>query len=285
MVLTVTQPHRQWFAWVASLLLHLALFGAVASWSLAPETPERRSSLDVILVTQPSVAPQAAETVAEANQRASGDTTDETSAERAARLETSEVTAPPEAAEQVAKVEPPAAESAQPVPDEAPSALESREESPSPPTTQGNGATSAASSMRGRDLLAQATSSVREQGFDASRAGGLEGGADSAARQAAEARYIDDWTRRVEDYGNRFHPAPSHLDGQLRIRVVIGRKGQLLQAEVVQSSGHTELDQAALNTVHGAAPYRPFDRGMAGVDSLTITRVWRFGKGNNFGVQ
>ncbi|EWG98733.1 energy transducer TonB, partial [Halomonas sp. BC04] len=106
-----------------------------------------------------------------------------------------------------------------------------------------------------------------------------------AAQRAAEARYIDDWTRRVEDYGNRVHPAPRHLEGQLRIRVVIGRDGQLRQAEVVQSSGHTELDQAALDTVHGAGPYRPFDSGMGELDSLSITRVWRFGQGNHFGVR
>ncbi|MFW6346764.1 MAG: energy transducer TonB, partial [Halomonas sp.] len=102
---------------------------------------------------------------------------------------------------------------------------------------------------------------------------------------AAEARYIDDWTRRVEAYGNRVHPAPRHLHGQLRIRVVIGREGELRQAEVIQSSGHPELDQAALDTVHGAAPYRPFDAGMGDLDSLSITRVWRFGEGNHYGVR
>ncbi|WP_444678852.1 energy transducer TonB [Halomonas sp. E19] len=81
------------------------------------------------------------------------------------------------------------------------------------------------------------------------------------------------------------HPAPPHLHGQLRIRVVIGRDGQLRQAEVVQSSGHPELDQAALATVHGAGPYRPFDSGMGELDSLSITRIWRFGQGNHFGVR
>ncbi|HET8791368.1 MAG TPA: TonB family protein, partial [Modicisalibacter sp.] len=60
---------------------------------------------------------------------------------------------------------------------------------------------------------------------------------------------------------------------------------QLRLAEVIQSSGHPELDRAALKTVRGAAPYRPFDSGMGARDSLAITRVWRFGEGNNFGVQ
>ncbi len=143
----------------------------------------------------------------------------------------------------------------------------------------------AAPSLSGRDLLAEATRSVRQQGFDAGLAGPADDQPRPAAQLAAEARYIDDWTRRVEDYGNRVHPAPPHLHGQLRIRVVIGRDGQLRQAEVVQSSGHPELDQAALATVHGAGPYRPFDSGMGELDSLSITRIWRFGQGNHFGVR
>ncbi|QTF92736.1 TonB family protein, partial [Halomonas sp. BM-2019] len=137
----------------------------------------------------------------------------------------------------------------------------------------------------GRDLLAQATRSIREQGLSPEAAGPAGEGAQPPAQRAAEARYIDDWTRRVEDYGNRVHPAPRHLQGQLRIRVVIGADGGLRQAEVIQSSGHAELDQAALDTVHGAAPYRPFDADMGNLDSLSITRVWRFGKGNHYGVR
>nr|WP_276208067.1 hypothetical protein [Halomonas socia] len=41
----------------------------------------------------------------------------------------------------------------------------------------------------------------------------------------------------------------------------------------------------ALATVHGAAPYPPFDDALGELDSLSITRVWRFGKGNHIGVQ
>ncbi|WP_016854135.1 TonB family protein [Halomonas smyrnensis] len=137
----------------------------------------------------------------------------------------------------------------------------------------------------GRDLLAQATASIREQGLSADYAGDASGAVRPAAQRAAEARYIDDWTRRVEDYGNRVHPAPRELAGQLRIRVVIGRDGQVRRAEVIQSSGHPELDRAALDTVHGAAPYRPFDAGMGELDSLSISRIWRFGEGNDYGAR
>ncbi|WP_305038587.1 energy transducer TonB [Halomonas alkalisoli] len=294
----VTRSYRRWLALSAALLLHLALIGVVASFRFAP-APAERSSLDVVLVTQPAEIPVEADAMAEADQQAAGEPSEEAPAEsRAAAMEEIPVleapesavdpatTAEPERAAQ-SETEPAPAEEAPPsaevardesaVPEPRESAPQASE-SPTAPAT-------AAPSASGRDLLAQATSSIREQGLAPSVEGPSADSQRPAAQRAAEARYIDDWTRRVEDYGNRVHPAPRHLDGQLRIRVVIGRDGQLRQAEVVQSSGHTELDQAALDTVHGAGPYRPFDSGMGELDSLSITRVWRFGQGNHFGVR
>ncbi|MGR2738629.1 TonB family protein [Billgrantia sp. Q4P2] len=289
----VTRPYRRWLALSAALLLHLLLIGVVASWQFAP-APAERTSLDVVLVTRPAEAPVEAEAIAEADQQAAGEQAEETPAERRAApldelpvLEAAESTVEPATPADAETAERLATEPAAEAPAESEQASEAPEpresepqasESPSAPTA-------AAPSASGRDLLAQATSSIRQQGLDAGLAGSADDSPRSAAQRAAEARYIDDWTRRVEDYGNRVHPAPIHLHGQLRIRVVIGRDGQLRQAEVVQSSGHTELDQAALDTVHGAGPYRPFDSTMGELDSLSITRVWRFGEGNHFGVR
>ena len=141
-------------------------------------------------------------------------------------------------------------------------------------------------SRSARELAASVTASVRERDFTMSAPSTeLADREQQAAREAAEARYVDGWTRRVQNYGNRFYSAPPDLDGQLKVRVVIDHRGRLLQAEVVQSSGHPELDQAALDTIRGAAPYRPFDSGMAGLDRLSISRIWRFGTGNDFGVR
>ncbi|QOR37103.1 TonB family protein [Billgrantia diversa] len=292
----VTRPYRRWLALSAALLLHLALIGAVASWQFSP-APAERTSLDVVLVTRPAEAPDDAEAIAEADQQAAGEQAEEAPAEqRAAPLDELPVLEAPESTlDPAAPAEAEPAERAvtepEPVPvEEAPIEAERDSEAtpPSEPresTPPAASSSPAAPSASGRDLLAQATSSIRQQGLDTSLAGPDDGQPRTAAQRAAEARYIDDWTRRVEDYGNRVHPAPSHLHGQLRIRVVIGRDGQLRQAEVVQSSGHTELDQAALATVNGAGPYRPFDSTMGGLDSLSITRVWRFGEGNQFGVR
>ncbi|WP_197030743.1 hypothetical protein, partial [Halomonas sp. BC04] len=52
----VTRSYRRWLALSAALLLHLALIGVVASFRFAPAPPER-SSLDVVLVTQPAEVP------------------------------------------------------------------------------------------------------------------------------------------------------------------------------------------------------------------------------------
>lgn len=294
----VTRAYRHWLAWSLALLLHLVVIGVVASRPFAP-APVERTSIDVVLVSRPSPEAVEAAANAEAHQRAAGTPQEQAPAEaraapmdelperQAAEPEVDPATpAEPERAARPAPEraseasEPPAAErprEAQATPEPRDSAPQSAETS-APPTAS-------APSASGRDLLAQATTSIREQGLASEFAGEQPGEGRQAAQRAAEARYIDDWTRRVEDYGNRVHPAPRHLEGQLRIRVVIGRDGQVRRAEVVQSSGHAELDQAALDTVHGAAPYRPFDRGMGNLDSLSITRVWRFGQGNHYGVQ
>lgn len=299
----VGRRHRTLLAWAAALTLHLIAIGTIAEWRLAPAPVDEPVSLDVILTTRSGVEPGAAQAIAEASQRAMRREAVSEAAEMA-QLEAPSAPAPPptapepsEPAEAPAPQSPPAPEpTPAPEPAPAPQTPEEPEPAPAPepapepvppPRPEAPSSPSgAASAPSGQALLAQATTSVRQRDFAAPERAVDSGDRDQrAARRAAEARYIDAWTRRVEAYGNRHYPAPDALDGQLRIRVVIGRDGQLRQAEVIQSSGHPELDQAALKTVHGAAPYRPFDSGMVGMDSLAITRTWRFGKGNNFGVR
>ncbi|SFU51102.1 energy transducer TonB [Halomonas korlensis] len=295
----VTRPYRRWLAVSLALLIHLVVLGVVASWQFAPP-PAERTSLDVVLVTRPAAPPKEAEAIAEADQRAAGEQQQQAPTEARAAPSEAMTSSDMESATPEAAQPPERAISDAPPEETGPAATESPDETQTPPEPQAlfetqisapqaaatpERPTAAASSTSGRELLAQATDSIREQGLAAETQGPSGDSHQQAARRAAEARYIDDWTRRVEDYGNRVHPAPRELSGQLRIRVVIGRDGELRQAEVVQSSGHTELDQAALDTVRGAAPYRPFDPGMGELDSLSITRVWRFGQGNHYGVR
>ncbi|MBS9403407.1 TonB family protein [Halomonas sp. TRM85114] len=277
----VTRPYRRWLAVSLALLIHLVVIGVVASWQFTP-APAERTSLDVVLVTRPTAPPTEAEAIADADQRAAGQQQEQAPAET--RAATSDVDPATQAlAQQPDRADPDALPAANVSPGETQTLPEPSVSAP--PTVASAERPTAAPSASGRDLLAQATASIREQGLAAETLGPGGDTHQQAARRAAEARYIDDWTRRVEDYGNRVHPAPREFSGQLRIRVVVGRDGELRQAEVVQSSGHAELDQAALDTVHGAAPYRPFDPGMGDLDSLSITRVWRFGQGNHYGVR
>lgn len=288
---SVSRAYRHWLAWVVAIVLHVIALGVMGGWRLAPEpTPPLPVSLDVVLTGVPSVEPQSALAIAEANQRASGP--ESTGRDAApAPPEPMQPSPPPEPLPEPAPQAP--SEPASPPRPDAPPMPEAPEPEPEPepapppePAPTSASPPQAAEVPSGRALLAQATASVSQQGFDASLAGGgASGASQSAAQRAAETRYIEAWTRRVEEYGNLHYPAPDALDGQLRIRVIIARDGQLRLAEVIQSSGHPELDRAALKTVRGAAPYRPFDSGMGARDSLAITRVWRFGEGNNFGVQ
>lgn len=284
----VTRPYRRWLALSIAVLLHLALLGSVAGLPFVASPPPV-TSLDVVLVTRASSTPVEVAAIAEQDQRAAGqpETSDPAEARALAqarqprheaalpptepdssRQRVREALATPGASELAAS--PATSEHAAEAYQDAPGAV-----SPSP----------TADSAVGRDSMAEAANSRREQGRSPEVAGPSGERSRQAARQAAEARYIDDWTRRIEVYGNRAHPAPRELHGQLRIRVVIARDGELRQAEVIQSSGHAELDRAALDTVHGAAPYRPFDDDMGALDSLSITRVWRFGQGNHYGVR
>ncbi|WP_163557841.1 TonB family protein [Halomonas sp. NO4] len=273
----VTRPYRRWLAVSAALLVHLAVLGTVSGLPFTPSPPPA-TSVEVVLVTRTAPSPVEAEAIAARDQRAAGDARSQAPAESRA--------VPPaqqrrrEAAEPAVDPASPA-EPRQRATEVAAQPRESAPLSASSPSTPRVSSPSAA----GRDLLAQSTQSRRRPGPVAEMVGPGDEGARQAAKQAAEARYIDDWTRRIEAYGNRVPRAPRDLHGQLRIRVVIGRDGELRQAEVVQSSGHVELDQAALETVHRAAPYRPFDSGMGALDSLSITRVWRFGQGNHYGVR
>lgn len=264
----VTYPYRRWVAWALAILLHLALIGAVASWRLAPPSQESppRPSLDVVLVGLPGEAPAQAEAIAAAAQQARGRDAEPSPRARAEAAAASTSAGGAESATPAAETLSGAAPQTAPAP-----ALTD----PLPPGSFA-ATREAASGEGGRE--------ARDLGPEASLAGEEDELGQLAAREAAEARYIAAWTRQVEAFGNRHYRLSPPLEGQLRIRVVVGREGQLRRIEVVQSSGHPELDQAALTTVRDAGPYPPFDGEMAGLDSLSITRVWRFGKGNDFGV-
>ena len=102
--------------------------------------------------------------------------------------------------------------------------------------------------------------------------------ASPSAASLAEAAYLNAWRQKVERIGRANHPG-GNLKGQLRLLVVIRYDGALLQARILQSSGHPALDEAALRIVRLAAPYAHFPIEMRkAYDQLEITRSWQFSR-------
>ncbi len=93
------------------------------------------------------------------------------------------------------------------------------------------------------------------------------------------ARYVEDWRVWVERIGNEHYPeqARGRVYGALRMTVVIGADGRLVQAVIEEPSGSAVLDRAARHIVKLAAPYPPFPPEIArDTDILEITRTWIF---------
>ena len=67
------------------------------------------------------------------------------------------------------------------------------------------------------------------------------------------------------------------LSGTPVIEVTIGADGQLLQSTVRRSSGHAEIDEAAMRILKLAAPYDPFPSDLtAKHDEIRIAYEWQF---------
>jgi len=107
-------------------------------------------------------------------------------------------------------------------------------------------------------------------------------------REYAWAAYMKAWVTRIERIGNLNYPDEARqrqLHGQLVLTVGLDRAGAIKSVDIIQSSGHKVLDDAAIRIVHLAAPFPPIprgkdDRGKKGIDELYITRTWEFLRGN-----
>ena len=96
------------------------------------------------------------------------------------------------------------------------------------------------------------------------------------------AYYLNSWRRKVENIGNLNYPDEAkraHIYGNLRLLVALLPDGSLKEVVLLESSGHTILDEAAIRIVHLAAPYAPFpDELRKTTDILEIIRTWQFRK-------
>jgi len=101
-----------------------------------------------------------------------------------------------------------------------------------------------------------------------------------ATRASFEAEYLHQWSQKIERTGNRHYPQEAlkrRLTGELRLAVALKPNGTLHNVEILQSSGHRILDQAAVQIVHLAAPFQAFPAEMRReYDRLEIIRTWQF---------
>jgi periplasmic protein TonB len=99
-------------------------------------------------------------------------------------------------------------------------------------------------------------------------------------RESDVAVYLDSWRRKIERVGTINFPAAARRDtlsGTPVIEVTIGSDGKLLQTVVRRSSGHTEIDEAAMRILKLAAPYDPFPGDLgAKHDEIRIAYEWQF---------
>ncbi len=99
------------------------------------------------------------------------------------------------------------------------------------------------------------------------------------AKQDASAGYLDKFREKVEMYGNRYYPdlaKQQRLSGEVRLMVILNNEGGIRAIRLVESSGHSILDEAAKNSVRKGAPFGRFDAKMKDISELRIIRTWRF---------
>jgi len=100
------------------------------------------------------------------------------------------------------------------------------------------------------------------------------------AKFAVEAKYIKQWTNKVEYLGNyKYQPqfAKKNLQGKVVLSVLFDHKGKILRTVVNKTSGKQHIDNAAVAIAYASSPYKPFPKEMREVyDQLMVTRTWIF---------
>jgi len=93
------------------------------------------------------------------------------------------------------------------------------------------------------------------------------------------AAYMRAWVARIERIGNLNYPDEARrqqMHGQLVLTVGLTRDGHVKSVDVIQSSGHKVLDDAAVRIVHLAEPFPALPEDKEKVDELYISRTWQF---------
>ena len=106
-------------------------------------------------------------------------------------------------------------------------------------------------------------------------------------RESDVAVYLDSWRRKIERVGTMNFPDVArrkNLSGTPVIEVTIAADGHLVRTVVRRSSGHAEIDEAAMRILKLAAPYDSFPAALAAKhDEIRIAYEWQFLGGSSQG--
>jgi protein TonB len=102
----------------------------------------------------------------------------------------------------------------------------------------------------------------------------------STTQEYRYAAYMEAWRAKVERIGNINYPEEARrrrISGTVMLDVAVRHDGSVADISVRKSSGITLLDDAAVRSVHLAAPYDPLPAEIRKeVDELHVTRTWKF---------
>ena len=98
--------------------------------------------------------------------------------------------------------------------------------------------------------------------------------------KSTNAWYVQNWVSKVTRVGNINYPTEARragIYGTLRMLVSMKKDGTIKELAILESSGSSVLDDAAIRIVRMAAPFAPFpDEMRENVDELEIIRTWVF---------
>ena len=97
--------------------------------------------------------------------------------------------------------------------------------------------------------------------------------------ESFEAIYLNAWQRQVETAGYYEISRSDIIQGNFRVQIksTIDNGGNLIAADILQSSGNSVLDALALKILYQSAPFEPFPEDMlANYEQLEIIRDWNF---------
>tara|TARA_Y100000991_G_C21968695_1_gene348243 strand:+ start:720 stop:1346 length:627 start_codon:yes stop_codon:yes gene_type:complete len=93
-----------------------------------------------------------------------------------------------------------------------------------------------------------------------------------------EAVYLNLWQRKIETTGDKIiSNKENYLDGKVQIMATIDMNGNLINSQILVSSGNRLIDNMAINILEESAPFAPFNNNMSNQYSvLEIVRDWNF---------